>query len=168
MKSNDQNKYRLNVGIMIINSQGLIWMGKRRHTLSSPFSYQMPQGGIDPGETPEQTLWRELYEEVGLSQNECKVLAVSKNWYTYLIPPEHKMRSKYAGQKQKWFLLQLTCPDETVCLNKTDYPEFSSFKWMTPEEAKNAVIPFKREVYQKVLAEFAPYLNAMKNGEINS
>ena len=99
------SKYRDAVGLMIINQDKKLFLAYRAWTQKSKYHWQMPQGGIDPGETPEQAAWRELHEETGLTQDNTQIISVSQNWYTYDIP--NKLHKTIDGERQKWFLLFL-------------------------------------------------------------
>lgn len=151
----DRNGYRLNVGIILINKRGELFWGKR-----VKFSgWQFPQGGVQPYETLEETMYRELKEEIGLSKNDIKILAITKRWLRYKLPSHLKRRSPASaciGQKQKWFLLLLTSSDKKINLNISHKPEFKWWRWAKYWEPLQHVIYFKRDIYSKVLKEFAP------------
>lgn len=151
------SRYRQNVGMMIINRDGQVFMG-RRCKATTPYFLQMPQGGINAGENPTQALWRELHEETGLLPQDVKLLAVSKKWYQYDLPLRPARRMSIKGQRQKWFLLLLTAPESHISFNMAEHQEFTGYQWMAPDEIVAAVIPFRREVYQKVIAEFSPVI----------
>lgn len=144
-----KNGYRPNVGLMILNLRYEVFMGQRRG--SWDFPYQMPQGGIDAGETPRQAAWRELWEETGLTDKECDILCESKNWYQYDIPQQ--VGSSFKGQTQKWFLF-LMKKEAPVCLTHQNPPEFEAFKWVVPNQVIDLIVPFKKEVYKAVFQEF--------------
>lgn len=148
--------YRKGVGTVVINQNREILVGKRRNNHS--YIWQMPQGGIEEGETEEQTVFRELMEEMNVSK--ASILAKSVGYYYYNIP-YHLQRKfwsgKYIGQRQRWFLLQYLGDGSEIMVN-TAQPEFSHFKWMTPDEVLLYVVPFKHEMYAKILAEFSAYL----------
>lgn len=155
--------YRKNAGIMIVNRNKKIWIGTRSdaHFYKNKTSCQMPQGGIDDGETAEQAAWRELYEETGLTPDTAKLIAVSKNWYNYDFPKGIKAAQKYKGQTQKWFLFLLTGDDSSFDLKTQQHVEFSSFEWMDLKDVPSCVIGFKRPVYEQVVAEFAPIIEKL-------
>ncbi|MGN1063459.1 MAG: RNA pyrophosphohydrolase [Alphaproteobacteria bacterium] len=164
----DERKYRPNVGLMIINRHKKVWVGLRSDAdkLHGSPPLQMPQGGIDTGETPEAAAWRELYEETGLTRKTAQIIAESDHWYYYDFP--HEIQNtlpsrKFIGQRQKWFLFLLTGTDDDV--NLTVYPneiEFSSFSWKDIDEVPKLVVYFKQAVYEKVIREFAPIIKKLK------
>ena len=145
--------YRLGVGLMIINSQKKIFVGKRIDA-KNPFCWQMPQGGIDSGETPSKAAMREMKDEIGSGSGD--ILAETKNWYCYDLPLRviHKMwNGQYKGQKQKWFLIKYTGQDTDINLF-TENPEFHKWRWIRPAQLPRLVVPFKRSLYMAVLREF--------------
>ncbi|MCC5852851.1 MAG: RNA pyrophosphohydrolase [Alkalimonas sp.] len=151
----DAEGFRANVGIVICNHQGQVFWARRY----GQHSWQYPQGGIDQGETPEQAMYRELNEEVGLQPDDVEILAVTKHWLRYRLPKRLIRRDSNPvciGQKQKWFLLRLTCPDGDVDLAKTTHPEFDGWRWVSYWYPVRQVVAFKRDVYRKVMKEFAP------------
>src|SRR5581483_9623264 len=121
-------------------------------------AWQMPQGGIDPGETPRQAAFRELKEEVGTDNAE--IIAESVRWYRYELPRSlsgRLWRGRYRGQQQKWFAMRFRGRDSEIDI-ATARPEFSAWKWVDPAELPRLIVPFKRQVYLEVLKEFAPHL----------
>ena len=150
--------YRLSVGFMIIDAQKRVFLGKRCWPKDSPYRFQMPQGGIEEGETPEQALWREMHEEIGLTSEQVEILAESKEWLTYELPP--KMRTSIDGNKQKWFLLYFKGNTKDFVFTNEKHPEFCGSRWVAPKKVPYLVIPFKRRVYQQVLEEFKPLIEA--------
>ena len=154
----DALPYRLNVGIMLINHEGLVFVGQRRDNHSD--AWQMPQGGIDPEETPDAAAWRELEEETGVAPACATLIAVSKDWVTYDLPTDlvpKLWQGKYRGQEQKWYLMRFEGADQDVNI-QTEHPEFSAWAWMRPADLIENIVPFKRSVYDAVLNEFANYL----------
>lgn len=153
--------YRPCVGIILLNSESRIFIGQRCDAKENPefsTSWQMPQGGIDAGETPQQAALRELFEEVGTTKAE--IIAESKEWHHYDLPPNLQFKlwgGGYKGQKQKWFLMRFTGKDEEINL-QTRHPEFSNYMWATPLEALDRVVPFKLEIYKSLFEEFANFL----------
>ena len=152
-----QDEYRLNVGLMIVNEQGLVWMGKRANVTEK--AYQMPQGGIDEGETPKEAAYRELFEETGLTQNHVELIKESDYWYQYDIPKNIGFFPRFKGQRQKWFLFRFKGKDADFNLEAhPEEIEFSSFAWTDMSKIADMVISFKQDVYQKVVNEFKPYI----------
>jgi putative (di)nucleoside polyphosphate hydrolase len=150
----DAEGFRPNVGIVICNHKGQVFWARR----FGQHSWQYPQGGIDQGETPEETMYRELEEEVGLKPEDVEILAVSKNWLRYRLPKRLIRRESTPvciGQKQKWFLLRLRCKESDVDLLKSSHPEFDDWRWVSYWYPIRNVVSFKRDVYRKVMKEFA-------------
>ncbi|MEX0370114.1 MAG: RNA pyrophosphohydrolase [Tateyamaria sp.] len=150
--------YRKNVGVMVMNGAGLVWVGQRRDRYQD--AWQMPQGGVDKGEDARTAALRELEEETSIPASEVEIVAETADWLPYELPHElipQLWKGKYRGQKQKWFLLRFSGPDTVIDLD-TAHPEFSAWKWMAPADLPDAIVPFKRDVYVRVLAEFAPHL----------
>lgn len=152
--------YRPCVGMIILNNCNQIFMARRGDVLpSEPFAWQMPQGGIDDGESAQQASMRELLEEVGT--NNVALLSKTSDWLYYNFPADlmgNKLAGKYKGQKQRWFLYRFIGDDKEINL-ATDHPEFSDWKWCDPSEILEMVIPFKRQVYQDALREFSPFFD---------
>ena len=150
--------YRPCVGVMLIDPAGRIFAGQR---LDSPVAaWQMPQGGIDDGEKPRKAALRELGEETGIAPDLVEFVAKSGDWLTYDLPPELLGKvwgGKYRGQRQRWFLLRYLGRDDQIDI-ETEHPEFSEWRWVTAEEMLAAIVPFKREVYERVVAEFRAWL----------
>lgn len=147
--------YRLGVGMMLVNREGQVFAGKRIDTISE--AWQMPQGGIDKGESPRDAALRELYEEVGLKNVE--IIAESKDWFYYDLPTnliDKVWHGKYIGQKQKWFLMKITSDDSHINI-ATAEPEFLDWKWVDKNHLPDLIVPFKRDLYNQILAEFAEY-----------
>jgi putative (di)nucleoside polyphosphate hydrolase len=153
----DREGFRPNVGIILLNSRNQVFWGKRLRT----HSWQFPQGGIKYGESPEQAMFRELHEEVGLKPEHVRILARTRDWLRYEVP-EHFIRKDarghYKGQKQIWFLLRLVGRDCDLDLRATDHPEFDAWRWNDYWVPLELVIEFKRDVYQMALSELARYL----------
>ena len=148
--------YRLGVGMMIINRHNQIFVGKRVDAKVQ--AWQMPQGGIDIGETPSKAAMREMEEEIGSKSG--SIIAESKNWYSYDIPKfmiPILWYGSYKGQKQKWFLIKFTGADEEINI-ATDHPEFEEWRWVDVNELLNIIIPFKRKLYKAIIEEFEPLL----------
>ena len=150
----DKDGFRSNVAIVISNGRGKVFWAKR----VGQRAWQFPQGGIDLGESPEQALYRELYEEVGLESSDVKIIQRSKRWLRYHIP--EKMQRKHSsprcvGQKQQWFFLRLTSGENKINFNVTNSPEFDAWEWVNYWYPINAVISFKKNVYRQALVEFS-------------
>ncbi len=152
--------YRPNVGIVLVNHEKKVFVGKRydnKDDLEQNIYWQMPQGGIDEGETPQKAALRELLEEIGTDKT--IIIKESTEWYAYDFPPELRYKlwgGAYIGQKQKWFLMQFTGRDADINLN-THNPEFCAMQWVIPEQAIDLIVPFKRGLYQQVFEEFNDY-----------
>ncbi|MBM3357480.1 MAG: RNA pyrophosphohydrolase [Betaproteobacteria bacterium] len=153
----DRDGYRPNVGIVLCNWKNQVFWGKR----VKEHSWQFPQGGIKPGESVQAAMHRELKEEVGLSPQHVRILGRTRDWLRYEVPSRwirRESRSNYRGQKQIWFLLRLVGRDCDVCLRASSKPEFDAWRWSDYWEPMEAVIEFKRDVYQRALQELAPFL----------
>ncbi len=148
--------YRPCVGLALIDAAGRLFIGQRRGPVLD--AWQMPQGGIDPDESPRDAAWRELREEVGTEQ--AQLLAESGCWYAYDLPPEllpPRWGGQYRGQSQKWFAFRFTGTDEDIDIAAHD-PEFVRWCWAGADEVLRLVVAFKRPIYQAVLDEFGPLL----------
>ncbi len=156
--------YRPNVGMMIINADKKVLMCTRLYSEGQPYRLQMPQGGIDKGERPTQAVYREMHEEIGLKPADVRFVASTRKWYKYDLPESARKKRSIRGQRQKWFLFLLACPDTHIDLNMYKIKEFSDFQWVDFEQVPELVIPFKREVYQNVLNEFRPFVERLKTG----
>ena len=151
----DSDGYRLNVGILICNREGQVLWAKR----CGQHSWQFPQGGVDDGESAEQAMYRELYEEVGLLAKDISILASSKTWLKYKLPKRlvrWDSKPVCIGQKQKWFLLRLEADDSKVNFKSTGHPEFDDWRWVSYWYPVRQVVSFKKDVYRRVMKEFAP------------
>lgn len=144
--------YRPCVGVVLTDGQGRIFAGQRAD-MDTP-AWQMPQGGIDDGETPRDAALRELREETGVKRKHVTVLGETADWLPYDLPVEVlPYRGKYRGQTQKWVLMRLEADDDVIDLAHDDV-EFSEWRWMTGPELLALIVPFKRDIYERVLAEF--------------
>ena len=153
----DRDGFRPNVGIILLNQKSQVFWGKRIRT----HSWQFPQGGIDRGENPEQAMFRELHEEVGLHPHHVQVLARTRDWLRYEVPDRYirrDARGHYKGQKQIWFLLQLIGHDWDLNLRATDHPEFDAWRWNDYWVPLDVVVEFKRGVYELALNELSRYV----------
>jgi putative (di)nucleoside polyphosphate hydrolase len=159
----DREGYRPNVGIVLLNSRNEVFWGKR----VGQHSWQFPQGGIQHGESPEQAMYRELQEEVGLLPEHVQIIGRTRDWLRYDVPEEYLRRQNatrvhraaYRGQKQIWFLLRLVGLDSDIQLRASEHPEFDAWRWVPFWIQLDAVIGFKREVYQLALSELARFLS---------
>jgi putative (di)nucleoside polyphosphate hydrolase len=155
----DSDGFRPNVGIILSGSErGVLWAKRIGQQ-----AWQFPQGGIQRGESPEQALYRELEEELGLQRGHVKILGVTSGWLRYRLPDRFVRRSKgriCIGQKQKWFALRLTGAETSVRLDVTQKPEFDGWRWVDYWHPLNEVVDFKREVYCRALNELAPLVGA--------
>lgn len=148
---------RQGVGIMLLNRAGYVFVGQRCDVVHA--AWQMPQGGIDPGETPHAAALREMREELGTAN--ADVIISTHNWLSYELPPELLERipaPRWRGQTQQWFLMRFRGADDEIDV-ATEHPEFSAWKWVPPDYLLDLIVPFKRELYRRVLTEFAPYLS---------
>lgn len=154
----DRDGYRPNVGIILCNAKNQVFWAKR----INQHAWQFPQGGIKAGETPEQAMYRELGEEVGLLPEHVRILGRTRNWLRYDVPSHWVRRDSkglYRGQKQIWFLLRLTGHDSNVSLRATDHPEFDAWRWSDYWVEFDSVVEFKRDVYRLALEELERYLH---------
>src|SRR5687768_56709 len=154
----DRDGYRPNVAIVLVNSRNQVFWGKR----IKEHAWQFPQGGIKPGETPEQAMFRELNEETGLQRQHVKVLGRTRDWLHYNVPThwvKREWRGTYRGQKQIWFLLRLTGRDCDISVRASGHPEFDAWRWHDYWVPLEAVIEFKREVYRLGLEQLASFLD---------
>ncbi len=151
----DAEGFRPNVGIIIANDEGqVLWARRNGHE-----AWQFPQGGIDAGESPEQAMYRELWEEVGLEKQDVRILAQTRGWLRYRLPRRyirHDSAPVCIGQKQKWFLLKLASRPDRIRLDSCRPAEFDDWRWVSYWFPLNQVVSFKREVYRKALLELAP------------
>jgi len=150
----DQDGFRKGVGIILVNSKRQVFLAKR----IGKEAWQFPQGGMKKEETPEEAMFRELKEEVGLQAEDVKVLAVTRRWLRYRLPSRLVRQNSQPlciGQKQKWFLLRLLNKDAQFDLAATDSPEFDSWAWVSYWYPLTQVVAFKRRVYNLAMKEFA-------------
>ncbi|MFK8047384.1 MAG: RNA pyrophosphohydrolase [Halioglobus sp.] len=149
----DSDGFRPNVGIMVANDDGQLLWARR---IGGHNGWQFPQGGINDGETPEQALYRELAEEVGLSRENVELLGATRGWLRYRLPKRFVRRGQNPvciGQKQKWYLLRMLSSDSSVRLDATDKPEFDHWQWVSYWYPLDQVVTFKRDVYRKAMKE---------------
>ena len=153
----DKDGYRPNVGIILLNERSEVFWGKR----VKQHSWQFPQGGIKHGESPEQAMYRELYEEIGLQSEHVRILARTREWLRYEVPEQwirRELRGNYRGQKQIWYLLRLLGRDCDVCLRRSEKPEFDAWRWSEYWIPMDSVIEFKRQVYEQALQELSRFV----------
>ncbi len=151
--------YRPAVGIMLLNRDRHAFVGRRIDMPAGLAAWQMPQGGIDPGETPEAAALRELAEEVGT--NKAEILGESSGWLHYDLPPEiagGMWRGRYRGQRQKWFAMRFLGDDADIDPAAGEHPEFDAWEWVPPGRLPELIVPFKRQLYLAVRAEFRALL----------
>ncbi len=150
--------YRDGVGIMLLNAQGKVFVAKRLDTLAE--AWQMPQGGIDADEEPRAAALRELTEETGVPADNVTILAESADWHRYDLPDDLIpiiWKGQYRGQQQKWFVMRLDGDDSLINIHADDHPEFSEWKWIPMHELPEVIVPFKRELYATLVAEFSKF-----------
>lgn len=156
--------YRCGVGMMILNKNDMVFVGKRVDTKID--AWQMPQGGIDINEDPKRAVLREMEEEIGSKKG--SIIKESKFWYTYDLP-KHLIpklwNGCYRGQRQKWFLIRFTGFDKDINIHTT-IPEFNDWKWVNIMDLINIITPFKRKLYKSIIEEFKIYINS-KEKDIN-
>lgn len=153
----DEHGYRPNVGIILCNRENRVFWARR----CGQSGWQFPQGGIKPYETPEQALYRELNEEVGLAPEHVQVIGRTREWLHYDIPEQFRRSprsSPFRGQKQIWFLLRFLGGEENVRLNTCEKPEFDRWCWVEYWSPLGEIIEFKRAVYELALRELEPLL----------
>ena len=151
----DSDGFRANVGIVLANDRGQVLWARR---VGGRDAWQFPQGGINAGESPEEALYRELHEEVGLLPQQVEVLGATRGWLRYRLPKRFIRKGQNPvciGQKQKWFLLRMLEDDKAVKLDLNAKPEFDYWRWVSYWYPLNQVISFKREVYRRAMKELA-------------
>lgn len=156
----DHLPYRPCAGVMLVNHANLVFVGQR---IDNPEdAWQMPQGGIDPGEEAEAAAIRELGEETGVSAGLVDILARTREDLVYDLPPElvgKVWKGRFRGQRQSWFLARFNGADSDIDI-KTAHPEFRAWRWVEPVQLPNLIVPFKRKLYEDIVTEFSPYLAA--------
>jgi len=153
----DRDGYRPNVAIVLVNGRDEVFWAKR----VKEHAWQFPQGGIKIGESPEQAMYRELMEEIGLAPQHVKIIGRTRHWLRYDVPSNwvrRDWRANYRGQKQIWYLLRMVGRDCQVCLRRTERPEFDAWRWSQYWIPIDGVVAFKREVYYQALSELARFL----------
>lgn len=156
----DEDGFRPNVGIIVVGERKGVFWAKR----IGQQSWQFPQGGIQEGETPEEALYRELYEEAGLEESAVQLQAVTRGWLRYRLPKRLVRKDEKRpciGQKQKWFLLKLAGDEGSITFDASGSPEFDRWRWVSYWYPLGQIISFKREVYRRALIELAPAYNQL-------
>ncbi|WP_267396227.1 MULTISPECIES: RNA pyrophosphohydrolase [unclassified Sphingomonas] len=156
----DSLPYRPCAGVMLINAQGQVFVGQRIDTTVE--AWQMPQGGIDPGEEAATAAIRELGEETGVAPDKVELIAVAPDELFYDLPADlvgKVWHGKWRGQRQRWFLFRFLGEDSDVNI-ATDHPEFRAWRWSDPADLPAMIVPFKKTLYEQILAAFAPQLGA--------
>ncbi len=152
----DKDGYRPNVGIIVANAAGeVLWAKRVRQD-----AWQFAQGGIQPGESPEVAMARELEEELGLTMDDVEIMGCTASWLSYRLPRQYLRHRRHGrlciGQRQKWFALRLVAPESRVRLDGSDQPEFDGWRWVDWWHPLTEVVDFKRGVYEAALTELAP------------
>lgn len=159
----DDLPYRPCAGLCVINREGRVFIGRRLdgpEHIDATHVWQMPQGGIDKGETPVEAAWREMHEEIGTAK--AKLLAESRGWHHYDLPADLIPRlwgGRFRGQEQKWFAFRFTGVDDDIDI-ATKSPEFSAWKWAALAQLPDLIVPFKRQLYSDLVAEFGHLVEA--------
>jgi putative (di)nucleoside polyphosphate hydrolase len=154
--------YRPCAGVMLINADGKVFVGQRMD--STLEAWQMPQGGIDPDEDAQTAALRELGEETGVAAEHAELIAEAPGEFTYDLPPEligKVWKGKWRGQRQRWFLYRFLGTDADIDI-ATEHQEFRAWRWLDPADLPSMIVPFKKALYQDVLAAFAPHLVATR------
>ncbi|KUJ79123.1 RNA pyrophosphohydrolase [Ruegeria profundi] len=150
--------YRPCVGLMLMNTGGKIFVGQRNDRFED--AWQMPQGGVDKGENARDAALRELWEETGVTADLVQIIAETDGWLPYDLPHDivpKIWKGRYRGQEQKWFLMRFLGTDNQINI-ETDHPEFTRWKWQDPARLIDEIVPFKRDVYERVMEAFEGYL----------
>ena len=153
----DKDGYRKNIGIILCNSKNELLICKRL----KEDSWQFPQGGFEKNELPENAMFRELFEEIGLQKNDIVILGKTKKWLKYDLPKKYQRKTNNqlcVGQKQIWFLLRLISNDKSINLRTSKKPEFDDWEWVSEKKPLEIVISFKKNVYVKALNELLPII----------
>jgi putative (di)nucleoside polyphosphate hydrolase len=158
----DREGFRPNVGIILLNARDEVFWGKRVRE----HAWQFPQGGIHYNERPIEAMYRELQEEIGLTPEHVAVIGRTRDWLRYEVPSsfiKRDLRGHYRGQKQIWFLLRMLGRDSDICLRATKHPEFDAWRWNNYWINPDDIVEFKRDVYQRALAELSQFLKPRDN-----
>ena len=147
------DQYRIGVGIVLLNTRGEVFVGRRTDLKEE--AWQMPQGGIDPGETPQQAATRELKEEI--CTDNAEIIAESRGWFQYDVPPElapKRWAGRWKGQRQKWLVMLFRGADADIKLSG-NYPEFNAWRWVPVKDLPGLAVSFKQQLYLDVVGEFS-------------
>ena len=154
----EQLPYRPCVGVMLMNVAGDVFVGQRKDRYTE--AWQMPQCGVDKGEEPREAALRELWEETGVTADLVEIVAETADWLPYELPHDlvpQIWKGRYRGQEQKWFLMRFHGQDDQINI-QTEHPEFSAWRWQPTDQLVDKIVPFKREVYIRVLEVFASHI----------
>ncbi len=153
----DGDGYRPNVGIIVANDEGQVLWARR----VGQNAWQFPQGGIKSSESPEDALYRELHEEIGLQEGSVKIVGCTRGWLRYRLPKRllRQNASSFIGQKQKWFMLKMLAEDDAVRFDVSDTPEFDLWQWVSYWYPLGQVVAFKQDVYRRAMKELLPLLS---------
>lgn len=160
----DADGFRPNVGIVVANAQGSVLWARR---VGGKDAWQFPQGGMNKGESPDDCMYRELYEEIGLQSDDVEIIGRTQGWLRYKLPQSmrrNNSQSRFKGQKQKWFLLELTGSQDKIRFDCAEKAEFDQYAWVSYWYPVNQVIEFKRDVYRRALLQLAPQLKRSGSG----
>ena len=160
MSERDVSQYRPCVGVMLVNREGKAFVGKRIDNKEGDF-WQMPQGGVDEGENPDEAVFRELHEETGARRKHVEMVARLPGELFYDLPDDLKGKlwgGRYVGQRQMWYLARFTGKDGDIDIAAHKHPEFCEWKWVEPALLPELIVPFKREVYAAIVAGFRDLL----------
>ena len=156
----DDHLYRRGVGVMLLNADGQVWVGRRIDNTDE--AWQMPQGGIDKGETPWACALREVEEETGIAPELIEQIACHPQRLRYDLPPElagKLWKGKWKGQLQDWYLVRFLGTDADVDI-ATKHPEFNDWNWIAPDQLPDLIVPFKRDMYRAIIAGFGEWLGS--------
>ena len=160
----DIERYRPCVGVAVFNADGKVWLGKR-YGQEGPYNWQMPQGGMDKGETPEVSAARELFEETGITLDMVTPIGEIEDWLFYDFPPEYrgkKATKNWAGQRQRWFAFRFHGDPSQIDLQSHGPQEFSEWRWGELTEIPELIVPFKRKVYEQLASEFERFAQPVR------